>query len=131
MKRPRGFTLLAIFLAWALCADVLELAVHPGRAGPVALWNALIIAVSAVFAEALWRCRPWVTRVATAWVAMRMAGVVIRAAHGRAETLLEPGARAGLVLPLAFLGVILAYVYHRARRPGALQAGAPVPVPVP
>lgn len=132
MKRPTGYTLLGCFIALGIFAQLADFGVRD-RAGPSALWEALLIALSAVFAEALWNCRPWVARAATAWTAMRVAGVIIRAANGRAETLLDPGVRATLLLPLAVYGVMLAYVCQRARRLGAPRVGlaATVPRPVP
>ena len=126
MKRPLGFALLSLALAFLVLARVDALLEggppwYGGWPAVVAL-NLLYVSLMAVTAEALWRVRPWCTR-ALAWTSV-VAMPLLVAGGGLSGA--GRGMRLVFVLCVAaFLATLLLYVDDRADR----LFGQPVPPP--
>ncbi|HEX6750978.1 MAG TPA: hypothetical protein VF092_27060 [Longimicrobium sp.] len=81
MHRPRGFTFLAAVLAILLPAQVIALLARgPAGGESVAepVLELLLVALTAVAAEALWRVRPWATRACGVLAAVAMLLLALR-----------------------------------------------------
>jgi hypothetical protein len=67
MKRPQGFTLIALYCGWQALEAFWTQFVGATDAGVTGL-SVLSGVFAAVAAEALWRCRPWCFRAFIAYV---------------------------------------------------------------
>jgi predicted membrane channel-forming protein YqfA (hemolysin III family) len=111
VKRPRGFTILAVILGLGLVGELMELADRqPGLRHDAigAVLAILAMALSAVAIEALWRFRPWATR---AVAALAVVGFVA----SLASDLAEHNGVLGSVFSAVVLIMIVRYVDSRVR----------------
>ena len=120
MKRPLGFTLLAIYLGLSAAGGFFQALTYdiafPRGMSALPLVTAVFAGVAA---EALWRCRPWCVRAFVAFGCVRLL-------EEASEPLIS-------FVMLAFITAIVGgYVHNRAARLFAPQpARVPVPAPRP
>jgi hypothetical protein len=103
--RPNGFTLLAIFLgifAWARLGELFfRPSPSPGDVPGAALGLAVTV-LALLSVEALWRVRPWCTRVVAAFAVLALVLDVVHLAGERPWT--------DAVVPLMLLAAVLAFI---------------------
>lgn len=133
MRRPLGFTLIALYLGLQVLVGVV-LAIGVGLDGlPLSMkisgLTLLATVFAAVAAEALWRCRPWCLRASVAYAG---AAILLPLAATAAAGRLEPYEALFMTIgKLMIAAVPLLYVHSRAGRLfGRPHAAAPVCVAV-
>lgn len=131
IKRPRGFTLLAVLLGIAAVGGFLD-AAFPDVGGDQppgvqAVWLVWVV-FAAVAAEALWRCRSWCVRATAVCGCASLVSYLVRAA---AMPHADPAAWFfGLLLRVIVVWLAVQYVHERAARLFGPPRGA-VPIAVP
>ena len=110
-----GFLLLAVGFCLVAMGCITLLLDSPGRAAAAALL--VVGGLAAVAAEALWCCRPWCKRVATAWallgslpLAAGMVAFLWVAVTGSAAAVVPAVL---LLLPLGLIYLLWSYVRRR------------------
>ena len=122
MKRPTGFTLLALYLGWKALEGFIAV-IDLGDAGGLSLFTAVFAAVAA---EALWRCHPWCVRATVGYFAASMlASLVDYATVGH---LIQGEMVSFIVARLIVVAIPVLYVNNRAKQ---IFAASPAPVAIP